>query len=683
MSAGIRDCTSCGHPNTGDAMFCSKCGARLPKFAASSPEEREQKAGAAFETVVDVPGASDAEPSKPESSKPEAAGAGSSGAGSSDANSSTEASSVVSSGEVAGQGTRRPGVARTMLGMPSPEQAEAMKEARKRMAEAKAEKAKKKAAEAENDPPSKPERRIAGSARTMLGMPAPDRDKVDEAVAEAKRKRAEKKDAAADEAVPDGVSRARPRKDTAPENALDPNTNRTMLGQPAPVAPKKEPPPSSESKTEGRPRGEQESQRGRAEVLYPTNTDENDALSLPQRRAPKGVAIAVLVAGVLILLAGVGALIYSLAGGGPDVQASVVQGEDGEVLSLTVAGAEDGARVRFSGTELPLEAGTARFPLSANDLSLGENVLSVDVIHADGSVETATVALNLGSRVRADVGPLQASPPAIDIVVEAPAGSEVTLDGEALALDGQGRGTRRFVIDGGEANAEGVVEHVVRYRVQPPEGETAQGELRTRVPLTTLTLDRPGENVVTEAESIEVAGAVGPETAVTVAGAEVEVNEGRFLHRVPLEMGEQTVEVVARAPGKAPRHLSIALRRVEDLAAEAATFEPDASLTYARIAQSPDTYRTQRVALEGVVYNVNVTRGQSVLQILVDDCPSGERCPIWVTYSQATEAELSDRVRVLGTVAGQQQFRSQSGAVRTVPRVDATYVLPAPAGRRR
>src|SRR5690606_30113461 len=101
------------------------------------------------------------------------------------------------------------------------------------------------------------------------------------------------------------------------------------------------------------------------------------------------------------------------------------------------------------------------------------------------------------------------------------------------------------------------------------------------------------------------------------------------------------------------------------LAAEAATFVANAELTYARIAQNPATYRGQRVAYSGVVYNVDVRDGRSVLQVLVDDCPAGERCPLWVTYPAATEAELRARVRVLGTVAGEQQFRSQSGAIRT------------------
>ncbi|HHH28488.1 MAG TPA: hypothetical protein ENK57_09100 [Polyangiaceae bacterium] len=356
-----------------------------------------------------------------------------------------------------------------------------------------------------------------------------------------------------------------------------------------------------------------------------------------------------------------------------------MQGESGEMLEVEVPGAESGTRVRFGGEEQPLEAGRARFPLSADALALGDNELSVDVIAPGGSIETETLSLHLEMRVRADLGPLSRVPPAIEVIVEAPAGSEVALDGEALQLNAQGRATRVYEIDGSEASAEGVVEHVVRYRVQPPEGEASQGELHTRIPLTTLQLDRPGGTVVTDQGSVEFAGGVAPGATVTVGGAEATVTEGRFLHTflVP-EVGEQTVDVIARAPGRAPRIERVQIRRVADLEAEAANFEFDEALTYARVAPDPATYRGQRVRFEGVVYNVVIRDGSSVVQMLVSECPAGQRCPLWITYPSATRAEVRSRIRVLGTIAGEQQFRSQSGEVRTVPRVDATFILEAP-----
>lgn len=543
----------------------------------------------------------------------------------------------------------------------------------------------------------------------MLGMPAPDRAAVAQAVEEAKAKRAARESAVTAEAsstdrglgpAAGSASAASPEL-AKTERALEPvaqagaserpkprvdPTNRTMLGQPAPKVPGSEPPaPAAEpERRSSYPPGP----RGRAAVVYPHDTGEQEALVLPRKRSA-APAVALLSIGVLVLLVGGGLLAYSMMTSGSDLRASVVQGADGEALQIEVPGAAAGTRLRFHGQERPLEAGRARFPLSADDLSLGDNELTVDVLAPDGSVSTRTIALLLELRVRADLGPLAGAPPAIDVVVEAPRGSEVTLDGEALALDSAGRGTRRYEIDPAGAGAEGVVEHVVRYRVVPPSGDAAQGELRTRIPVTSLQIDRPGEQLVTERDSVEVAGAVAPGSTVTVAGEDVEVRLGRFLTTRPLPApGEHTIEVVARTPGKAPRVARLRVRRVESLEAEAARFEVDRDLTYARISQNPATYRGRNVAFEGVVFNVDVRNGRSVLQILVSDCPAGAQCPLWVTYPAATDAENRARVRVLGTVHGEQQYRSQSGETRTVPRVDATFVLPAPAvapagGRRR
>lgn len=557
-------------------------------------------------------------------------------------------------------------------------------------------------------PAGSPGMRTPGAARTMLGMPAPDAVKVQEAVERARAEAAAQR-AQAPVVAPSSMLGEQMPPGTAPEGsvpsenvpsanlghpertfqpsptlerggpidpppkkspaaALDPNTNRTMLGQPVPRM--------SVGAAPAFEAGHPGAHRAGTATAGPGASFEEELLPLPTRVPRTGLALLAL--GFVVLAAGGGALAWALLSGSSALRASVVQGEDGEMLAIEVPGAADGTRLRFHGTEQLLEAGSARFRLSPDELTLGNNELIVDVVSPEGTVESHAVALHLEMRVRADLGPLTSAPPAIDVVVEAPAGSEATLDGEALALDERGRGTRRFPIEGAQANAEGVIEHLVRYRVTPPEGETAQGELRTRIPLTTMQLDRPGQDVVTDRETVEVAGAVAPEAVVTVDGDPVEVRMGHFLHRLHLpDIGERTVEVVATVRGKAPRVERIRIRRVRDLEAEASDFEVNRELTYAHLTQNPNTYRGQQVAFEGVVYNVDVRQGRSILQVLVGDCPDGQRCPLWVTYPAATEAELQSRVRVLGTVAGEQQFRSQNGEIRTVPRVDATFVLPA------
>jgi hypothetical protein len=252
----------------------------------------------------------------------------------------------------------------------------------------------------------------------------------------------------------------------------------------------------------------------------------------------------------------------------------------------------------------------------------------------------------------------------------------VWLDGQPVALDAQGRAVRSDPLQLGAAS--GRVEHVVHYRVQPPSGETSVGELRTSIPVTTMEIDKPGAEVITDRDSVEIAGAVDKGATVTVDGQPVPVEGGRFLHRFPLpQAGSYEPKVVASSEGKAPHVAALKIERVTDLAAAARGFAVDPQLTYAKVAQNPSIYRGQRMAFEGRVYNVSVEAGRSALQMLVRECPAGQRCPLWVSYHAATDFTVDSWVRVLGTVQGEQQFRSETDQVKVVPKVEAAFLLPA------
>jgi hypothetical protein len=177
---------------------------------------------------------------------------------------------------------------------------------------------------------------------------------------------------------------------------------------------------------------------------------------------------------------------------------------------------------------------------------------------------------------------------------------------------------------------------------------------------------------------VEIAGAVDKDARVTIEGRAVEVRSGRFLHQYELpHVGNYAPEIVAMADGKAPRSVKLKIERVQDLRKAAEGFDPDPALTYAKIAQNPSIYRGQHVLFEGRVYNVNVEGGKSALQVLVRACPHGERCPLWVSYAAATELTVDSWVRVLGIVQGEQQFRSETEEVKSVPKVEAVFLLPA------
>ena len=441
-------------------------------------------------------------------------------------------------------------------------------------------------------------------------------------------------------------------------------TNRTMLGMPArgtaaapaAAAPSSHPPRRRAAVSEGTPL---------------TDLDSIPGLGRRRRLWPFVVGLFLLgFAAITTVLA-----LYVL-NRGPDVRASVVQTDEGERLRVEVPAAVAGTHVRVAGQEAALTSGAADLPLAADALHLGDNRLSVDVVQPGGDVREAEVVLFVSYRVRPDLTGLAADTPHLSVVVDAAPGSSVTLEGQPLALDAQGHGVRDFPLDGAAQVAR--VERTFRYRVVPAEGSPADGEVHVALPYAQLEVDRPGLRLVTDRENVELAGLVAAGATLTLDGVSVEVREGRFLETLALtELGEHTFVLLARQPGHAPKRVAIRVRRVQDMIAEARGYELDPDLNYERIAQNPDIYRGRHVAFEGRVYNVHVEAGRSDLQLLVRHCAAGHRCPLWVSYPAATDAALDDWVRVLGEVAGEQQFRAESGEIMHVPKLEAVYVLPA------
>jgi hypothetical protein len=488
----------------------------------------------------------------------------------------------------------------------------------------------------------------AAAKRTMLGFamtpPAP---------ADAKAAAAPSVEAK----TPDPAVPARP---SAPERKVSPKSDRTMLGIAA-----------SKPADGSAPRSE-EAPLTFTQPELPGDVDEDTRDSF-EESAPRGGArpwIAA-VAGALFVLLAFGALWFALADGS-DLRVQVAQGEEGEQLVVEVPSAPPGAKVRFLGAEQELRGGVARFALSADALALGDNELTIGLVQGN-DVESEKVRLHVAYRARVDLAGLSRDPPTLDVVIDAIPGSKATVDGQPLALDARGHGVKSYPI---APQTGSKLAFNARYRIEPKDGPASEGALVLSLPVTSLQIDRPGPSVTTDQSSLEVAGAVEAGAEVLVDGKPVRVNEGRFLHRVPLaKPGDYTIRVLARGQSKAPRAIEVQIKRVADLALAAASFKPDAELTYGRIAQNPVIYRGQNVAFDGRVYNVEVKGGGSHLQMLVRDCPGSQRCPLWVDLPQDTDVTVDTWVRVLGTVAGEQQFRSEKGQVHTVPSVRAQYVL--------
>lgn len=451
-----------------------------------------------------------------------------------------------------------------------------------------------------------------------------------------------------------------------PAHKVAPKTDRTMLGLPnAPVAVE---PPEPAVSPSGRPARAGKPERRQRSFSPPKNARRGTS-DAPAAKSSRALAAIV---GALVVLGALAGLWLALRGG-PDMALRVVQRDEGEMLEVEVPDAAPGAKVRFLGVEQVLKGGVARFPLAADALLLGDNELSIGLVEQGGDVDTSKVRLHVAYRARVDTSGLSQEPPHLDIVIDALPGSKVTVDGTPLTLDPRGRGVRSYPVapQGGTKLA-----FSARYRIEPKDASATEGALSLHLPVTSLHIDRPGPSVTTDQATLEVAGEVEPAAEVAIDGQPVKVNEGRFLHRARLpKPGDYTIHVLARSKGKAPRSIDLRVTRVADMTLAAASFQADPALTYAKIAQNPTIYRGQNVAFDGRVYNVEVTGGASHLQMLVRDCPGAQRCPLWVEVPQATEVTADTWVRVLGTIAGEQQFRSERGQVHTVPSVRAQYVL--------
>jgi hypothetical protein len=427
-------------------------------------------------------------------------------------------------------------------------------------------------------------------------------------------------------------------------------------------------------------RGENDPSGPAAHVAAPSRASrayEDEPVELPTSRARSPAAlfaILAVVAAVVLAASAVG-LYRTLRGGGPSLEVAVARVPEGEALDVQLPDARPGTKVRLGTVEARVEGGRARLPLAANALRVGDNDLDVEIIEPGGAISRREVRLRLDYRVRAGLGALDMTPPGLDVLVEAVPGSSVVLDGAPLALDSAGRASRRYPLDVAAAR-DGVLVHTVSYVVTPPGGQPSSGTLRSRLPVVTMRLDGPGNGLVTDQTEVDVAGVVEAGASVTVDGVPVEVRSGHFaVPRALPEVGVHRIEVVARSPRKLPASATVTVTRVADLAEEARRFPVEPGLGYSRIRTAPATFIGRKVMIEGRVYNVENVSGHSVVQLLARDCPRGDQCPVWVEYPTSTHIDVGSSVRVYGTVAGEQQFRSESGRMNTVPRIDAAFLV--------
>jgi hypothetical protein len=451
---------------------------------------------------------------------------------------------------------------------------------------------------------------------------------------------------------------------------------RTMLGVPvASISP-----PAGSTLSGG---GGTSSRSSNPSIIHATSQSASDATSSVPPSPPGRINARsrnVLILGSLALLSIIVMVLVRLSdsSNNADVSARIMTGADGETLLFEVPDAREGSSIRFGGQEQPLVADKATFALASDSLRVGENVVLADVVTPEGETSSARIVLSVFYRIWVDTSNLRVDKPTVDVMVTAVPGTKVALEGVDVPLDDQGRATKTYPIDIRKPGKGGVIEHVVHYRMQPPTGEPVVDELHTRIAVAMMQIDRPGPDIVTDRENVEIAGAVGRDTQVDIDGTAVSVKDGRFVYTLALpKAGDYKPRVTAKSTGKIPYAVTLNIKRVRDLAQAAREFSFDKDLSYAKVAAAPTQYRGQAIAMEGRVYATVPRAGSSVIQMLARPCPSAQRCSVWVVDPQGTDVSVDRFVRVLGIVDGEQQFRSEKNEIVTVPKIIARFVLPA------
>jgi hypothetical protein len=471
--------------------------------------------------------------------------------------------------------------------------------------------------------------------------------------------------------------------------------NRTMIGvaipgiaplqagqsTPPPAPPSKAPAPQT-SRRDPRPRGVD----APLPPIVPAPAPLSEAPPPPPprivRKGSVPLAAVALTAGALVL-AGGGAMVLLWHRAPPVTALARVTPEGTDVLHLACdpASCADGTSVTFDGASSTFAGGSSDLPL-AQALHVGDNALTLKIDRPGfGRDEALSLVVPVAYRVRADVTPMNGPRPSISIHVEALAGSDVRIDGNAVTLDANGIGSYAIdeaVATEGPADESRVVSLDIPYTVAPAASAGRApnaGTVSARVAIAPLRVDAPGARAVVDTDHVLVAGRAAKGATVTIDDAPAVVApDGSFEATVPLPaLGEISAAVRGGTAALAPRTVHLTLKRVARLADEAKAFEKQTTLGYDAALANLATDVGQPIVVDGEVIEPRSSGRRTLL--LIDDrrgCAKGP-CLARVVVGQELTVARGDHLRAFGRVA--RGFTTPGG--QTVPEVEADFVLHA------
>jgi hypothetical protein len=404
--------------------------------------------------------------------------------------------------------------------------------------------------------------------------------------------------------------------------------------------------------------------------------------SAPRPVQKRGIPIAVVAGvGLVVVLAVGGVIAFAWRGGAPIIATPRLGAAGNEQLHLKCTTCPDETSATLGASKATFKNGEADVDVPS-PLLVGDNAFEIAIDRPGmGRDERVKLTVPVSYRIRADLSEVSATTPSIGVLVEAAAGSQVTLDGKPVTLDASGKATQRFELGAdaqGFADETKTIERKYAYTVVGTKKDKtpSSGDVVAKVGVLPLHLDAPGASFVTDAATISVAGKTAKGAEITINGTAFPVAaDGSFEGSLDAPNGETTFAIRTSLTGganpAAARSATFKVRRIGSLETEASTLAKAVRLGYDAFAKDVASNVGQPIAIDGTVLEARTTHHQTVL--VIDDhqgCAAGP-CLLRVIYGADFAARSGDPIHAYGTIA--RAFATKDGKV--VPEVDAEILL--------
>jgi hypothetical protein len=413
-------------------------------------------------------------------------------------------------------------------------------------------------------------------------------------------------------------------------------------------------------------------------------TDSHD-LSGPnkQPRKSRAVAIAAVTVSAAALVAVIIAAYFMFFRGSSHLRPTLIPSADGKSVGvlLSFPDAPQGTMVRSVGQNVPVVQGQARIDIPMSQIKLGTNDIALSYVEPGDSQKQMTFPIVLRHLVTDDFSGLAAENPFFTVIFQSAPGISLSVAGKPAQAMGNAyfhKVSLNDIPDLSNAQSDTWM-YKLPFQLIDEAGVVEQGEHVAAVPLSRLQIDRPAASALVATDTVTCAGSSEAGAQITVNNAPVGMSDVSFITTVPLmSLGENTVTVVARAPGKAPREVSLKVTRIESFAPAVAKWSEDlnSSLDYPTIGRDPKAQVGKKVKLSGRVVNISTEKGVTAFILYVGKgCPARSKCAVYIVFRGETDAGLQSWVDVLGTVRGTRDVEMKNGVKIDVPAVDAAFVL--------